>query len=106
MEQLRLGAKGYLDAVAGDPAVRRICLLDAPAVLPPEVLRELAEHHGLGLIRESLAQAIAAGEIGPRPLEPLARLLRAALMEAATLVAEGGDRDEVAGIVDGMLDRL
>jgi AcrR family transcriptional regulator len=105
-EQLRRGAQAYLDAVAADPAVRRICLLDAPSVLPTDVLRELAERHGLGLIRESLAHSMASGEIESRPVEPLARLLRAALMEAATLVAEGADGDEVAAIVDGVIDRL
>jgi AcrR family transcriptional regulator len=106
LEQLRRGARAYLDAVAADPAVRRICLLDAPSVLPAEALRDMAERHGLGLIRGTLAAAMAAGELAERPLEPLARLLRAALMEAAILVAEGADGDETAAIVDGMIDRL
>ena len=106
LDQLRRGARAYLQAAAADPAVRRICLLDAPSVLPADVLRDLAERHGLGLIRESLAQAMAAGQLAERPLDPLARLLRAALMEAATLVAEGADGEEMAAMVDGMIDRL
>src|SRR5579862_4748678 len=34
LEQLRAGCHAYLDAVL-DPAVQRICAIDAPAVLPP-----------------------------------------------------------------------
>ena len=106
IDQLRRGGRAYLEAVAADPAVRRICLIDAPSVLPGEVLRELAERHGLGLIRETLVHAIDAGQLTPRPVEPLARMLRAALMEAATMVAEGADPAEVGAVVDGMVDRL
>lgn len=105
LEQLRQGARAYLD-VAADSAVRRICLLDAPSVLPTEVRRELAERHGLGLIRESLSLCMRGGLIARQPLEPLAHVLLAALLEAATLVAEGADRAEVDAVVDGMIDRL
>lgn len=105
LEQLRRGAMAYLDVAANDE-VRRICLLDAPSVLSTEVKRELAERYGLGLVRQSLADCMAAGSIEQQPLETLAHVLLAALMEAATLVADGADRAEVDGIVERMLGSL
>src|SRR4051812_30622725 len=47
-EQLRLGALAWLE-FAADPSIARICLLDAPSVLQPEVRRELSERYGVGL---------------------------------------------------------
>jgi hypothetical protein len=49
---------------------------------------------------------MAAGQIDRQPVDPLAHVLLAALLEAATLVAEGRDRAEVGAIVERMLERL
>ena len=105
MAQLRAGALCFLDA-ASTPDVRRVVLLDAPSVLPVPVRRELSERYGLGLVRESLRAVMDAGLIERQPLEPLAHVLLAALHEAATLVADGGDRDEIGAVVEGFLARL
>jgi len=105
MAQLRAGALAFLDAAA-TPEVRRVVLLDAPSVLPVPVRRELTERYGLGLVREALRQVMAAGLVAEQPLEPLARVLMAALHEAATLVADGADRAEVDAVVEGLLARL
>src|SRR4051812_14753103 len=53
VDMLRLGALAFLDAAA-TPEVRRICLLDAPAVIPVETRRALSEQYGLGMVRETL----------------------------------------------------
>ena len=106
IEQLRLGARAYLDAAADDPAVRRVVLLDAPSVLSAEVRHELAEIYGLGVTREVLAQAMAAGRIARQPVEVLAPIVLAALHQAAELVADGQDRAEVGAIVDRMIEGL
>jgi AcrR family transcriptional regulator len=105
LDQLRLGAQAYLD-VAARTDVRRICLLDAPSVLSTEYLRAFSDGHGLGLIRESLRAAMDGGQIAEQPLDPLAHVLLAALMEAATLVAEGSPRSDVDAVVGSMLERL
>jgi AcrR family transcriptional regulator len=105
LDQLRLGAQAYLD-VAARTDVRRICLLDAPSVLSTEYLRAFSDGHGLGLIRESLRAAMDGGQIAQQPLDPLAHVLLAALMEAATLVAEGSSRADVDAVVGSMLERL
>lgn len=103
--RLRAGALAFLDAAAR-PDVRRVVLLDAPSVLPVEVRRQLSERYGLGLVRDSLREVMDAGLIAPQPLEPLAHVLLAALHEAATLVADGADRDEVGAVVEWFLERL
>lgn len=105
MTRLRAGAQAFLD-VAGRADVRRVVLLDAPSVLSVPVRRELAERYGLGMVRASVREVMDAGLIAEQPLEPLARVLLAALHEAATMVADGADRDEVGAVVEGLLARL
>ena len=109
LDQLRRGCHEFLDA-ALDPAVQRIVLLDAPAVLGWAAWREVDARHGLGLVTEGLRAVFAAGQAAPRPVEPLAHLLLAALNEAAMLVAGAPEparaRAEVGGIVDHLLDSL
>ena len=108
-DQLRRGCQEFLDA-ALDPAVQRIVLLDAPAVLGWAAWREVDARYGLGLVTEGLRAVLAAGGAAPRAVEPLGHLLLAALNEAAMLVAGAPDpvgaRAEVGAIVDQLLDSL
>lgn len=107
--QLELGCQAFLDS-AMDPAIRRILLLDAPAVLGWQAWRELDERFGLGLVKEVLTQAMADGSIEEQPVEPLAHMLLAAMNEAAMLVALADDpaaaRAEVGVAVERLLGRL
>jgi AcrR family transcriptional regulator len=108
-DQLRRGCHEFLDA-ALDPAVQRIVLLDAPAVLGWAAWREVDARYGLGLVTEGLRAVFASESGGPRAVEPLGHLLLAALNEAAMLVAGAPDpvvaRTEVGAIVDQLLDSL
>jgi AcrR family transcriptional regulator len=63
VEQLRLGCRAYLDE-ALDPGVRRICIIDAPAVLDDATRRDIATRYALGMVREVVAAAIDAGPDG------------------------------------------
>jgi AcrR family transcriptional regulator len=109
MAQLRLGCVAFLDS-ALDPAVRRIVLLDAPAVLGWQVWREMDNAHGLGLVTEALEHCMDAGVMDRRPVQPLAHILLAALNEAAMLVANAEDpvatRLVVGQEVEHFLSRL
>ncbi|HEX6310149.1 MAG TPA: TetR/AcrR family transcriptional regulator [Acidimicrobiia bacterium] len=109
LDALRRGCQEFLDA-ALDPAVQRIVLVDAPAVLGWSTWRELEARYGLGLTRMALQAAMEAGAIAPQPLEPLAHMLLASLNEAALLVAGADDphatRAEAGEVVDHLLDRL
>ena len=107
--QLRAGSLAYLD-VALDPAVQRICLLDAPAVLSPTARQEVLDAYAVGLVREVLSAATEAGALRQQPLEPLTHVLLAALHEAALYVARAEDhaaaRAEVGTTVEHLLDSL
>ena len=107
--QLRAGSLAYLD-VALDPAVQRICLLDAPAVLSPTARQEVLDAYAVGLVREVLSAAMEAGALRRQPLEPLTHVLLAALHEAALYVARAEDhaaaRGEVGTTVELLLDSL
>lgn len=109
LDAIRRGCRSFLEA-ASDPAVQRILVVDAPAVLGREEWRELQARYGLGLTTAALAAAMDAGAISRQPVEPLAHLLLAALHEAALLVAESSDvtatRAEVGAVVDSFIDRL
>src|SRR5258708_25935281 len=62
LEVLRIGALAFLDA-SEDPAVQRIALLDAPAVLGWLRWREIGMRYGLGVVQATLQAAVDAGVI-------------------------------------------
>jgi AcrR family transcriptional regulator len=106
---LRRGSEEFLDAVT-DPAVQRILLVDAPAVMGWERWREMEARYGLGLVTEALRSVMDAGLMAPAPVEPLGHMLLAALNEAALVVAGAADkvqaRAEVGQVVDHLIERL
>jgi AcrR family transcriptional regulator len=105
VEGLRLGALAFLDAAA-KPEVRRIVLLDGPAVLTPEVQHEIAQRYGLGLVREALRAADEAGRLVVGPVDLLAPVLLAALHEAAESVADGADPEGMQRVVEELLNAI
>jgi AcrR family transcriptional regulator len=105
MEQLRRGCLAFLDA-AMDPAVRRIVLLDAPAVLGWQAWRQLEAVYGLGLVSEALEHVMAAGLVARRPVQPVAHLLLASLNEAAMLVANADDPVATRAVIGAEVERM
>lgn len=105
MEHLRLGCLAFLDA-ALDPAVRRIVLLDAPAVLGWQAWREMDTTYGLGLVSEALEHCMEGGFMARRPVQPLAHILLAALNEAAMLVANAEDPTSTRVVVGREVEHL
>ncbi|MEN3220048.1 TetR/AcrR family transcriptional regulator [Mycolicibacterium porcinum] len=96
------GCRGFFDAVL-DPGVQRITLIDAPAVLGWEAMRDLEDEHVTSLLRLGLAQVIADGHLPEQRVEPLAHLLHGAMCEAAMTVARSSDperesRDSIAAL--------
>jgi AcrR family transcriptional regulator len=106
---LRAGIEAALDASL-DPAVARLTLLDAPAVLGWEGWRAVSARYGLGLVRGALAAAMDAGAVVRAPVEPLAHALLAALEESALWVARADDpraaRAEAGAALGALLDGL
>jgi AcrR family transcriptional regulator len=109
MAALHAGVQRFLE-VCADPAVERIILLDAPAVLGWHAWRDLADRYGLGLLQHALQAAIDAGAIPPQPVVPLAHVLLGALDECALYVARADDpaaaRQECTAILQLLLDGL
>jgi AcrR family transcriptional regulator len=89
------GCRALLEAQL-DPGVQRITLLDAPSVLGWEQMREIQSKYCLRLIKEGLVEAIAAGEIASRPIEPIAHLVMGAVFEGSMMVARADDQPAAA----------
>jgi AcrR family transcriptional regulator len=108
-EGLRAGCAAFLDACL-EPDVQRVALIDGPAVLGWETLREIEDRYALGLVVAGIEGAIAEGVIEPQPAQPLAQMLLGALTEGAMLIARSEDvhkaRVEVGEIVERLLSGL
>ena len=86
------GCRAYFEACL-DPGVQRITLLDGPAVLGWERLREIEDRYTVAGMRLGLEHAVEDGVIAARPsLEPLVQMLNGAMCEAAMLVARADDQ--------------
>jgi AcrR family transcriptional regulator len=103
--ELRVGAEAWLDACA-EAEVRRIALLDAPAVLGFERWREIGLRYGLGLVEGALRVAMEGGHLPRGPAAPLAHVLIGALDAAALYIATAEDPAAARTEVGGVLDRV
>jgi hypothetical protein len=96
--------------MAIDPAVQRIALVDAPAVVGWTRWRELDEQHVLGGLRRSLQLIAEADRLPPGDVDLLAHMVLAAVNEAALMIARADDPAaalaEGAAAVDTLLGRL
>jgi AcrR family transcriptional regulator len=105
LEVLRIGALAFLDA-SEDPAVQRIALLDAPAVLGWLRWREIGMRYGLGVVQATLQAAVDAGVIEKQPVEPLAHMILGAIDEGAMLVARANDGGKTRAAVGASVTRF
>ena len=106
---VRAGTAAYLDACM-DPAVQRIGLIEAPAVLGWEEKRELDRKYGISLISSALQELMGAGLIALQPVKPLAHLVLSAVLEAAMYIARADDipaaRKEMGTSLERLLDGM
>jgi AcrR family transcriptional regulator len=87
---LERGIHVFLDVCSQAP-VRRLLLIDAPAVLGWHKWREMDAKYGLGLLKRALSAAQAADLIGTHDTELLAHLLLGSLTEAAMVIARSDE---------------
>lgn len=100
------GCTAFLEACL-DPSIQRIVLIDGPAVLGWDVIREIESRHTLALIEQGLAGAMKAGRLKERPVEALSHLLLGALSESAKRIARSekpdvtlkAAKEELAGLL-------
>lgn len=108
-ESLLAGCRTFIE-LHTDPAVQRIVLLDARAVLSWEAWREVDRQWGTVILRAGLRRGMTRGILEPQPLNSLAAILSGALTEACMLVANADDpataRIEAIGIVERLLQGL
>jgi hypothetical protein len=93
-----------------DPAVQRICVLDAPAVLDGSVRRDLEARYEVALLRGAFRGAMRAGIVERQPIVTLAHVVSGALTEGCALIAEADDKEtaraEVGDVISRLLDGL
>lgn len=106
---LRAGCQAWLDLVM-DRNIRRIAIVDGPAVLGWQRWRELDEEYAFGLTKHALQAAVEAGAIRAQNVDMLAHMTLAVLGEAAMLIARAPDpsaaRAEAGEVVNRMIDAL
>lgn len=88
--QLDAGIEEFLDGCL-EPAVARISVLQAPAALGFEQMREIDNLNYLGTLRDGIRRAVETGELPDLPVDSLASMLIGALDEAALLIATADD---------------
>jgi AcrR family transcriptional regulator len=108
-EGLIVGTDAFLDACL-DPAIRRIYLIDAPAVLGWHRWREIDAPHGVRSLREGVAAMLATQPESALAVEPVTFLLAGAFNEAALWIAESKDektaRREMDRVLPAFIARL
>jgi AcrR family transcriptional regulator len=105
LQALIAGTRAFLDACL-DPAVRRIYLIDAPAVLGWHRWREIDAPHGVRSLREGVAAVLAARPDPALSVEPITFLLSGAFNEAALWIAEAKDEKAARREMDRTLVQL
>jgi AcrR family transcriptional regulator len=109
VERLRAGCQKWLDLVM-DRQVRRIAVIDGPAVLGWQRWREIDEQYAFGMTKKSLQLAMEAGRIRQQNADMLAHMTTGMLGEAAMLIARAPDpkaaREEARDLINRMIDAL
>jgi len=109
LEALTAGTAAFLDTCL-DPAVRRIYLIDAPAVLGWHRWREIDAPHGVRSLREGVTAMLADRPGDALAIEPTTFLLAGAFNEAALWIAEAKDeklaRREMDRTLAALIERV
>ncbi|MGE3651710.1 MAG: TetR family transcriptional regulator [Reyranellaceae bacterium] len=105
MQALIVGTGAFLDACL-DRAVRRIYLIDAPAVLGWHRWREIDAPHGVRSLREGVTAMLAQRADAALAVEPTTFLLAGAFNEAALWIAEAKDEKAARRAMDRALAAL
>jgi AcrR family transcriptional regulator len=105
LEAWMAGAYASLDAYLR-PDVRRIQLVDGPAVLSWGEWHEIDAAHAVAQIEAGLELLIEGGVIKRQPVKPLAHLLHGATREAAMYVAFSEEPEKAKEEIGGALRRL
>jgi AcrR family transcriptional regulator len=104
-ERLGHALDGFLDASL-EPEVRRILLIDGPAVLGWEAWRAVEARYGIGAIRHMLEEGGRDGSLAVADAESMAHLLLSAIDEAALFIAHAKDAGQARAAAGASLAAL
>jgi AcrR family transcriptional regulator len=105
LERLLAGAGAYIRAMQAEGRTR-LLLVDGPAVLGREAMRQIEGEHGDASLKIGLEEAMNAGELVRLPIEPLASLLSAMFERAALDLADGATPADVLTVITRTLRGL
>jgi AcrR family transcriptional regulator len=105
VDQMVAMMNAYLDA-ALDVEIRRITLVDGPAIVGQEIDNNTEQQPGFAAVRAFLATAIASGEIMDLDPGALTGLLGGLAWVAGLLIARSGDPDETRATLGRALDAM
>ena len=103
--RLLAGAKAYVLAMQAQGRTR-LLLIEGPAVLGRDTIREIEGRNGDASLKTGLEEAIAEGTLPRLPIEALTSLLTAMFERAAIDVAEGEPTDNVLAVIAQVLRGL
>ncbi len=104
-EFLKIGSRAFLQASQA-PQVRRILLIDAPAVVGWEAWRQADAEGAFPALREVLEQLQSEGALTGLSIDALAYLLSGAMNEAALWIAQSDQPDKALDSAVTALDAL
>jgi AcrR family transcriptional regulator len=92
------GCVAFLGA-ALEPSVRQIYLLDGPAVLGWDSVREIEERSSMALLQVGLEQAVSGSGMEAPEVMALTHLLMGALCEGGLVIARSGQPEEALRVM-------
>lgn len=104
-EAVRAGLAAFLDA-CGEPAFRRVVILDSVSVLQSKVLEEGVDPHELPMLRTVLTPLLGTTELGGVAIEALTYVALGGLYGASLYIARSDDPAAARAEVDVVLDTL
>jgi AcrR family transcriptional regulator len=105
-ERLSQGLAAFLDAAVDEPEVRRVLLIDGPAVLGWANWREVEGRFGLGSIRTMLDEGSKEGSVVVADPDAMAHLLLSLVDEAALFIAHAEHPEQARRGAGASLDAL
>ncbi|WP_223838397.1 TetR/AcrR family transcriptional regulator [Saccharopolyspora pogona] len=105
VDALRAGCRAWI-RLAAAPAVRRIVLIDAPAVVGWQQWREIEERYALGLLKSVLHAIAEQGRFPTDRADLFAHMLLASMNEIALLIARADGDEHIIQQSEAAADEL
>lgn len=105
LDRLASGARAYIQAMHEDGRVR-LLLIEGPAVLGRETVRQIEAQHGDAALKVGLQEAMAAGDLPDLPIDTLVSLLSAMFERSAMEVTDGTAASNILAVIEQIISGL